>query len=199
LSDQPSLLVTGSVVNAALKDAAAMAMGSNINAMGANSIKDELSIGWGELVETLLNDMVSVQILNELNNSITKSIDDCLYLTGRGDEFDHLLQCSGTVLVESNANKVMRGVLNENSALLVVTVLKKLLAEVVAKWIGHQLNDMLVGLKPYHMNLLRVPLLKLLLQVPTSMLILAKGIDFTTKLLELHVGKSVHCYMTCQH
>jgi len=80
LSNEPSLLFTRSVVNATLKNAAAMAMGSNINAVGADSIKDELSIDRGELIETLLDDMVAVQILDKLNNSVTKGIDNGLDL-----------------------------------------------------------------------------------------------------------------------
>jgi hypothetical protein len=97
------------------------------------------------------------------------------------------------MLVERNPNKIMRGVFDQNSAFLIVAVLQQLLAEVVAKWIGHQLHNMLIGLKPNHVHLLRVAILKLLLKVTATVLILTKSIDLTTKLLELHVGKSVHC------
>jgi hypothetical protein len=163
LSNEPSLLFTRSMVNATLKDAAAVTMGSDINAVGADSIKDELSINWGKLIETLLDDMVAVQILDKLNNSVAKSIDNGLDLARGRDELDHLLQGSGSMLVECNTDKIMRGILNENGALLIIAVLQQLLAEVVAEGIGHQLNDMLIGLKPNHMDLLRVAILKLLL------------------------------------
>jgi hypothetical protein len=96
-------------------------------------------------------------------------------------------------LIESNTDEIMRSVLNQDGALLIIAILQQLLAEIVAEGIGHQLNHMLVGLKPDHVDLLRVTVLQLLLQVAASMLILAKGIDLTTELLELHVGEPVHC------
>jgi len=192
LSNEPSLLITRSVVNATLQDTATMTVGSDINAVGANSIKDELSINGGQLVEAFLDDVVAVQILDELDNSVAKSIDDGLDLTRGGDELDHLLQSSGAVLVESDTDEIMRGVLDQDSTLLIIAILEQLLAEVVSEGIGHQLDDMLIGLKPDHMNLLRVTVLELLLQVAASMLILAESIDFTTELLKLHVGEPVH-------
>jgi len=194
LSNEPSLLITRSVVNATLQDTATMTVGSDINAVGANSIKDELSINGGQLVEALLDDVVAVQILDELDNSVAKSIDDGLNLTRGGDELDHLLQSSGAVLVESDTDEIMRGILDQDSTLLIIAILEQLLAEVVSEGIGHQLDDMLIGLKPDHMNLLRVTVLELLLQVAASMLILAESIDLTTELLKLHVGEPVHGY-----
>jgi hypothetical protein len=53
---------------------------------------------------------------------------------------------------------------------------------------------MLIGLQPDHVDLFRLALLKLLLQVSASMLILAEGIYLATELLKLHVRKSVHGY-----
>jgi len=96
------------------------------------------------------------------------------------------------VLVQCNANELAGSILDEDSALLIIAVLEKLLAEVVSEWIGHQLNDMLVSLKPDHMHLLRIAVLELLLQVSAAVLILAQGIDFSSKLFERHVGESVH-------
>ena len=73
LTDEPSLLVSRSVVNAALEDAAAVTVSADINAVVSHSIKDELSIVRSELVETLLDHMVSIQVLDELDNAVAKS------------------------------------------------------------------------------------------------------------------------------
>lgn len=50
-----------------------------------------LGILGGEAIETFLNDMIAVQILNELYHLAVESIDDGLGLLGRRDELDHLL------------------------------------------------------------------------------------------------------------
>ena len=154
-----------------------MTVSSDINTVSSNSIEDELGIGGGELVETLLDDVVAVEVLNKLNNSVSESIDDGLNLTRGRNELNHLLQSSSTVLVESNANKVPGRILNENSSLLIVAVLQQLLTEVIAKWIGHELNDMLIGLEPDHVDLLGDAVLQLLLQVAAAVLILAQAVD----------------------
>ena len=52
------------MVDAALENAAAMPMGTNHNAVRSNSIEDELCIGGGEVIETLLNNMIAIQILD---------------------------------------------------------------------------------------------------------------------------------------
>ena len=192
LSNEPSLLFTRSMINATLENTAAVTMGTNINAVKSNSIKDELSINGRELVETLLDDMITIQILDKLHDSVAEGIDDGLDLARSRDELDHLLQSSGAVLVESNADQIMRGILNQDSALLIIAILQQLLAEVVAEGVGHQLNNMLISLKPDHMDLLRIAILELLLEIAASMLILAEGIDLTTELFKLHVCEAVH-------
>lgn len=163
LANQPSLLITGSMIDAALENTAAMAVGSHIDTVGSNSVKDELSIRRGKLVKALLDDMVAVQVLNQFDDAVSKGSDDGLDLARGGDEFNHLLEGPSSVLVECNADELTGGILNENSALLIIAVLEELLAEVVSKGIGHQLNDVLVGLKPNHVNLVWVAVLKLLL------------------------------------
>ena len=50
-----------------------------------------LGIVWGQAVETFLNNMVAVQVLDELHHLTVESIDDGLDLLGRGDKFYHLL------------------------------------------------------------------------------------------------------------
>jgi len=48
------------VVDATLKHATAVLMCSNFNAVLCNSVKDELILRFSKLIETLLNDMISV-------------------------------------------------------------------------------------------------------------------------------------------
>lgn len=102
------------------------------------------------------------------------------------------------MLVQRNANKILGGILDEHGALFVVTELKQLLAEVVAKGIRHELNNVLVGLQPDHVNLLGVALLELLLEEAASMLVLAQTVDLTTKRLKSNICESVHSYNHCQ-
>lgn len=180
------------MIDAALKNAATMAMSSHINTVGSDSIEDELGIGRSKLVETLLDDVIAIQVLNKLDNTVAECSDDGLDLTRGGDEFNHLLQSPSSMLVEGNADEIAGGLLDENSALLVIAILQELLAEVVTEGIGHQLNDMLVGLKPDHMNLLWVAVLELLLEVSAAVLILAQSVDLSSKLFKGHVGESVH-------
>jgi hypothetical protein len=136
--------------------------------------------------------MIAIEILDELHNFEAKSINDGLDLTCGGDELNHLLESSGPVLVQSDVDKTRSSILHQDCTLLIIAKLEKLLAEVIAEWVGHELNNMLVGLKPDHVNMVWVSLLKLLLEVAAPVLVLAEGVDLTTKGLQGDVGKSVH-------
>ena len=116
LANELGFLVTGSVVYTTLQHATAMTMGSNRHTVGANSVKDELplvnqvpqnhievqthlSIIGGKTIETFLNDMVAIQVLDEFHNLTVQSIDHGLYLLGRRNEFYHFLQSPRTVAI----------------------------------------------------------------------------------------------------
>ncbi len=81
LVNEPSLLNAGGMVDATLQDTTAMTMSPNHNTVGANCVEDELlkislkyswlaagtiylSVFGRETVETLLNHMIAVEILN---------------------------------------------------------------------------------------------------------------------------------------
>lgn len=128
-------LSAGGVVDTALKNTASVTMSTNNDNMGTDSIDNELNVVVLEVVETLLNDMVAVQVLNQADNIAVESSDNHLNLNRTGDEFDHLLEGTSAVLVESDLDHLRRGALDKRSALLIIGVLKELLAEVVAKWI----------------------------------------------------------------
>lgn len=58
------------MVYAALKDAAAVSMSTNHHAVGTDSIVDELRVICRKTIEALLDDMVTIQVLDQLHNMI---------------------------------------------------------------------------------------------------------------------------------
>jgi hypothetical protein len=169
------------MVNAALQDAAAVTVSANFNAIVPDRIEYELGVNRSELVQALLNDMIAVEILDEVHDAEPKRLDDEMNLLGNADILNHLLESAGPVLVESNPNHVLRSVLYQNGSLVVVAELEELLAQIITKWIHHELDNMLVCLEPNHMHLLRIALLKLFLKIAATMLILAEVINLTTE------------------
>lgn len=132
-SDQLSLLGTRGMINAALQNTASMAVGADNDTMSTNSLVDELGLLGVQAVQALLNDVVAIQVLDQIHDMVLQRIDNSLGLLGSGDELDHLLESAGTMLVQRDLNKLGSSVVNEGGALLVVGVLKKLLAQVVAE------------------------------------------------------------------
>lgn len=74
--NQPHLLIPRGVVDAALENAATMTMSADIDASVTNCSEDELSTLGVELVETLLDHMVTVNVLDQLYNSAAQCLDD---------------------------------------------------------------------------------------------------------------------------
>lgn len=78
--------MTRSMIDTTLQNTAAMTMGSNYNAMIANAVKNKLirlasvfreqmkmtylGVIRCEMIETLLNDMIAVKVLDQIYNSI---------------------------------------------------------------------------------------------------------------------------------
>lgn len=79
-SNKLDLLEARSMINAALEDAAAMTVSPNNNAVLSDSIKDELSILSLEVVKALLDHMITVEVLDEIDDLIAKSIHNHLNL-----------------------------------------------------------------------------------------------------------------------
>lgn len=190
--DQGDLLVTGRVVDAALEDAAAVTVSANFDAVVTDSAEDELSVKGAELVETLLNDVVAVQVLNELNDAAIKSSNNDQHLVLVGQVLDHLLQSTSSVLIQSDANHILGRVLDKHRSLVVIAVLEELLAKVVTKRIGHELDNVSASLQPDHVNLLRNAILELLLQESTAVLVLAKLVDTATVGLKGLTAEAAH-------
>jgi hypothetical protein len=111
------------------------------------------------------------------------------YLFTTGDEFNHLLQSTGTMLISSNVNHGGSSVVDENRALVFGCKLKNLLAEVVAKVVLHKLNNMVLDLREDEVQVGFVALFNLLLEEATSVLVFGIVKDLTFQLLKLSVGK----------
>ena len=125
-------------------------MSPNHNTIGADGVEDELlyvsprsdkltsgakylSVLGRETIKTLLNHVITVQILNQLHHSVLQGINNSLNLLAGGDKFYHLLQSTGAVGVERNFHHFWSGIVDQYRALLVGGELKQLLAKVVAE------------------------------------------------------------------
>ena len=196
LCNKMSLLLTRSVIDAALKNTAAVAVCTHDDAVSTDSIEDELCFLRGEVVQALLNDVVAVQVLDKGHNLVAKGVNDHVDLVASGDELNHLLEGTCAVLVQSDLDHVARSVEDQFSALIVGGELQKLLTKIVAEGILHQLDHVALGLFEDQLSLLRLILLKLLLQESTAMLVLAVLVDLATHLVEVEVRiTSVVCKM----
>ncbi len=162
-------------------------MSSYNDAIESDSVEDELRILSGETVETFLDYMVAIQILDQLDNPILQCTNDGLDLLVSGDELNHLLQSASAMLVQGDLDHLGSSVGDEHSTLLVVGEFKQLLTKIISEGISHEFNNMLVGLQEDHVKMLGVVFLKLLLEVPATMLILAQAINFALQMLKLDV------------
>src|SRR5262249_44392912 len=108
--DEPELLITRCMIDAALENTAAVPVRANLHAVGADGVKDELGINRSEFVEALLDDMIAVQVFDEVDNTETKRLDDEMHLLRSTDVLNHLLQCSSSMLVERDAHHILRRV-----------------------------------------------------------------------------------------
>jgi hypothetical protein len=60
---------------------------------------------------------------------------DINYLFTSGNEFNHLLESSGSVLIQGNLHHIGSSVVDEFGALVIGRELQQLLTQVIAKWI----------------------------------------------------------------
>jgi len=76
LGDELDPLRVGSVVDTSLKDAASVSVGGDLDAVSRDGVVDELVILGNETVEALLDNVVSVEILDERHDVGGESHDD---------------------------------------------------------------------------------------------------------------------------
>lgn len=163
------------MVDTALNNTAAMTVGANIDALGRDSIDDELDVRGSQAIETLLNDMIAVEVLNHSDDMPVQRENESAYLVRLNDVFNHLLESSGAVLIQGNPNHVRGGIIDQNGVLVRIGVFKKLLDQIVAKWISHELMHVVLDFVKDHFRLLWLAFGKLSLQVTTSVLVSAQG------------------------
>jgi len=132
------------MVDAALENTASMAMGTDSQGMGANCIEDELRILGAKVIEALLDDMVAIQVLDETYNILLESTHDGSDLSLSVNMLNHLLKCASSMLVDGNVGHMRSCVGDEGAALFRSALLKKLLAEIVAERIFHELDNMVL-------------------------------------------------------
>jgi hypothetical protein len=76
LANKVYLLIAGRMVDAALKNTAAVAMSTDNDAVFTHSIKDELCLGGFEVVQALLDDVVAIEVLDEIDYLAGQSSND---------------------------------------------------------------------------------------------------------------------------
>jgi hypothetical protein len=121
------------MIDAALKHAAPVTVSSNGDAIVTDGSEDELRIRRLQVVKAFLDDMIAVQILNKGHHLERERADDGGDLLWSVDEFDHLLKSAGSVLVQRDGDHLRGCVLDEHRALVIIGILEKLLAKVIAK------------------------------------------------------------------
>jgi hypothetical protein len=103
--------------------------------------------------------MVAIEILNKLHYFAFQGMNNCfnlwsvsqsilylqeyrmanIYLLASGKKFDHLLQSSGTMLIQSDVHQTRSGSIDKYGTLLMVRELQKLLTEIIAKRVYREL------------------------------------------------------------
>lgn len=121
------------MIDAALNDATAVTVSANNDAMVRDSVDDELYILRFQVVETLLDDVVAVEILDHRNDLVLERKDQGANLLRSGHVFDHLLQRAGAMLIESDLDHVVGSIVDENSVVFGTGSLQELLAEIVSE------------------------------------------------------------------
>lgn len=175
------------MVNATLEYTTSMSMSADNDTVKSDRIENELRVVRREAVETFLDDMIAIEILDQLDDPIAQSANDGLDLLMVGDELDHLLQRTRAVLIQGDLDHLWSCIVDENSPLFIFGIFKQLLAEIIAERVSHEFHDMLIGLQEDHVEVVGVALFKLLLQVSAAMLIFAQTIDLPLQLFEFDV------------
>lgn len=179
--DEPELLLARGMVDATLQDTAAMTVRADFNAVVTNGVKNELRVDGSELIETLLDDVVAIKILDELYDAEAQGLDDEMDLLRSVHILNHLLQGTSAMLIQGNADHILRRVLDQDGSLVIIAVLEELLAQIITKWVRHELDDVLIGLEPDHVDLFGIALLQFLLEVTAAVLIFTQFVDLAAK------------------
>ena len=100
-----------------------MAVCTHRDDISADCIVDELGVFLLKVVEAFLTDVIAIEVLDELNNLMTEGFNDRFDLLRGIDEFNHLLERAGTMLIECDLDHLWSSTSDEGSALILIGVL----------------------------------------------------------------------------
>lgn len=106
LIHKPGSLIRGGKINTSLKDAAAVAMGGNLDAVLHSCIVDEDRVFCPKPLKAPLNDMIPIEILDEGHHARAEGLNNNADLLLPREGFYDLLNCTGPVSVKSHTYKV---------------------------------------------------------------------------------------------
>lgn len=196
LGDELNTLTLGSVVDTALKDTASVTVSCDFDTVSSDGVVDELVVFGREVVEALLNDVVTVEILDERDDVEIEREDQALNLTLSREEIDHLLNGASSVHVERDGNEFSSDRFNESVTLFVGSVLEETLSEVVGERIRHELSEVREDFVEDHVAVFGVSILEFLLEVTATELILAKRKHISLKIFEPESSETVRAHST---
>ena len=179
------LLLVGRRVDAALQDAAAVAVrrdGDGV-ALPRDRVVDELRAARRELVQTALDDVVAVEVLNQLHDVVGKRRAHDRDLLLVLEQVDELLRRTRPVHVDGDAHEVSARLLHDLEPLCGRAVLEQLLAQVVAERVGHELHDVVEHLVEDHAGDARAVLVQQLLERAAPLLVFAHVVDVSAQRL----------------
>jgi hypothetical protein len=119
--------------------------------------------------------------------SIVKS-----HLSASGQEINHLLHGTGSMHVQRDVDQIRGDGIADEVALFIRRIFQQLLAKVVAEGVGHQIRKVGEGLSEDDISVFRDPFLQLLLEITTTVLILAQAGNFPDKILETGTSKAIN-------
>lgn len=189
LTNKLHLLLIRRVINAALHHAASMAVGGNLDTVMSNSIVDELVVIGLKTMDALLDDVISIQILDESNNRTLQGLTNQTNLLRRTQLLDGLLNRTSTMHVLRDLHQRATDAANNSQALRRRALFDQLLAEVVSEGIRHEFHDLRHNFsKDQVASNGSLVLIEFLLQITATILILAHLEDLTNALLQGGVG-----------
>mmetsp|Transcript_9391 Transcript_9391/g.34835 ORF Transcript_9391/g.34835 Transcript_9391/m.34835 type:complete len:211 (-) Transcript_9391:2052-2684(-) len=183
-------LLWSSIINTSLQHTATVLVRGNLHTSTSNCVVNELLVLGTQFLQASLNHMVSIQILDERNNVAFQGACHQFDLLGSTDALNKLLNCSGTVHIRGNFHEIIAHSTNDFRLVYIIAMLHQFLAQIVSKWIGHELRNVREYLVENCFHFFCSALLELLLEESASVLILSKLIDATLHLL--HRGKVHH-------
>ena len=129
-----------SKVDATLHDTAPMAVRSYFHTVSRHGIVHELFVMSLEMREATLDDVISIEILNELNNARPQRLDHQLHLRRGSQTLNHLLDSTSPMHVFCDSYKIRGNLLDDEELLLLVTMFHQLLAQIIAKRVWTRLT-----------------------------------------------------------